>query len=265
MKDSPVVLITGASSGIGEASARMFASQGYQVVLAARRMERLENLSAIIRSNGGTALPVKADMRRLGDINELIQIAIDYFGKIDVLVNNAGFGRIDWLDRLEPEEDIIAQIEVNLLGVILMTRVVLPYMIERRKGHIINMSSTAGLVGSPTYTGYSASKFGVRGFSEALRREVSIYGIHVSVLFPGGVQTEFTQHAKINRKTGATTPASMRLTAEDVARAIFSLCKKPRRTLIIPWQMRFVFIINALFPGLVDRTVERYFVKPERL
>ncbi len=119
------------------------------------------------------------------------------------LLNNAGFGHLGWLEDLDPVHDIQAQLQVNLVAVIQMAREVLPHMIERRSGHIINMASVAGLVASPTYSVYAASKFGMRGFSEALRREVGVFGIHVSALYPGGVRTEFKEHTGAQRKTGS--------------------------------------------------------------
>jgi hypothetical protein len=194
----------------------------------------------------------------------LISETLDQFGQIDVLLNNAGFGRIKWLEELDPIEDIQAQIQINLITTILVAREVLPHMIQRREGHIINMGSMGGLVASPTYTIYSASKFGVRGFTEALRREVGVYGVHVSGIYPGAVNTEFKQHAGIDRKTGQTTPASLRLEPEDVARAVLSVVRRPRRELIIPWQMRLTVWMNILFPGIVDRLIESRFTRLER-
>ncbi len=264
MTEGQVILVTGASAGIGAATARLFARQGYRVALAARRLERLEALAGEIEAAGGEALPIGADLVNVADIERLVQGTLEHFGQIDVLFNNAGFGRLDFLDALDPEEDIAAQLQVNLLGLIQVTRQVLPHMIAHRKGHIINMSSVAGLVATPTYSIYAASKFGVRGFSEALRREVSMYGIHVSVIYSGAVETEFAGQARIRRKTGVTTPPRLRLSAEDVAQAVWGLVRGPRRSLIIPWPMRLVVGVNALFPSLLDWTIEHGFVRRER-
>ncbi|MCJ7657703.1 MAG: SDR family oxidoreductase, partial [Anaerolineales bacterium] len=199
MSSSPAIIITGASSGIGAATARIFADRGYRVTLAARRLERLEALAQEIKSAGGEALSVATDVTQLNDIRNLVQTTLNEFGQIDVLFNNAGFGRLDWLENLDPVKDIEAQFRVNLLGVILTAQAVVPHMIERCAGHIINMGSIAGLVATPTYTVYSASKFAVRGFTEALRREVGIYGVKVSGIYPGGVATEFSQHTGARR------------------------------------------------------------------
>ncbi len=264
MTNLPVMVVSGASSGIGAATARLFGQEGYRVVLAARRFERLEYLADEIQSTGGQALAVAADMTKLEDIHNLVETCLEHYGQIDVLLNNAGFGRLDWLENLDALKDIEAQIRVNLLGVVQLTRAVLPHMIERRSGHIINMASLAGLVATPTYTVYAASKFAIRGFSDALRREVGVWGIHVSVIYPGSVETEFTEHARIKRKTGTITPKALRLQAQDVAQAVLRVSRHPRRALIIPWPMKIGILMNNLFPGITDWVMEQRFTKPER-
>jgi len=257
MPKRPVILVTGASSGIGEATARLFARQGYCVGMGARRLDRLERLAEEIRQGGGEALPVAVDLARLEDIQLLARSTLDQFGQIDVLVNNAGFGRLGWLEDLDPVLEIQAQLQVNLVAVIQMTREVLPHMIERRSGHIINMASVASLVASPTYSVYAASKFGVRGFTEALRREVGVFGIHVSALYPGGVRTEFKEHIGAQRRTGRTTPTWLRLEPVDVAHTVFSMVQHPRRQKIIPWVWHFSVWTNSLFPWLADWLIAR--------
>jgi short-subunit dehydrogenase len=264
MSNQPVILVTGASSGIGEAVAKLFASEGFRVSMGARRLDRLQALAADIESAGGQSVAVQADLTKFEDIQGLVRETLDQFGQIDILVNNAGFGRIKWCEELDPMEDIQAQIQINLIAAILVARELLPHMIQRRTGHIINMGSLGGLVASPTYTVYSASKFGLRGFTEALRREVGVYGIHVSGIYPGAVKTEFKQHAGINRKTGRTTPDSLLLEPEEVAQAVLKVVKRPRRDLIIPWQMRLTVWMNMFFPGFVDRIIERSFTRLER-
>ncbi len=264
MIEKSVIVITGASSGIGEATAWKFAQQGYRVVLAARRFDRLKVLAEKIKADGGDALPIATDIARLADIRCLIQTTLEKYSQIDVLLNNAGFGRLAWLESLDPLLDIESQIQVNLLGAIQTTRMALPNMISRRTGHIINMASIAGLIAPPTYSIYSATKFGMRGFSEALRREVGCYGIQVSVIYPGAVTTEFVEHTGMRRKTGITTPGRMRLSADQVADAVWQLVKRPRRSVIIPPIFRYATAINFIFPGWVDWIVEKRFVAMER-
>jgi short-subunit dehydrogenase len=261
-----VAIVTGASSGIGEATAREFGKEGAKVVIAARRVDKLQALAQEISAmgNGAECLVVQADLSKLDDIQTLITQTLGRFGRIDILVNNAGFGRLDWLENLDPVKDIQAQIDVNVMGVIQTTRLVLPVMIKQRAGSIVNMCSMAGLVGTPTYTIYAASKHAVHGFSEALRREVKPWGIDVSMIYPGGVVTEFGQHAGIKRKTKATTPKFMLLTAEQVGRAVVKLVRRPRGMWIIPWLWSTTAFLNKFWPAFVDYTTITRFTIPER-
>ena len=151
-----------------------------------------------------------------------------------------------------------------MLGVVQTTRQVLPVMLEQRSGHIINMASMAALVGTPTYTIYAACKYAVRGFSEALRREVAPWGIKVSVVYPGGVATDFGSHAGIKRKTNITTPKWLVLTPQDVGRAVAGLVRRPRANLVFPWPFRFSAWLNFLLPWVVDVSTVRGFTIPER-
>jgi uncharacterized protein len=265
MNDSRVILITGASSGFGEATARLFAKEGYRVAVAARRFARLQALADELQAEGGTVLPIEADLVDLDSIQRMVNTVMDTWGQVDILFNNAGMGRLDWLDNLDPVDDIETQVKVNLLAVIQTTRVVLPYMIQQKRGHIINMVSLGGWIATPTYTIYAATKFGVRGFTEALRREVGVYGIHVSAIYPGGARTEFTERAKIQRKTGYTTPKALKLEKEDVARAVLKIAGRPNRAVVLPSLMWFSIWMNILFPGLVDRVIEKRFTIPERI
>lgn len=255
-----VVLITGASSGFGAAAAKLFAREGSKVVLAARRMERLTEMADEIRARGGDALPLAVDITQHEQIDAMVDSAVRQYGRIDILFNNAGFGRLDWFEALDPVKDIQAQIAVDLLGVIWTARAVLPHMYRQRSGHIINMSSMSGWAAPPLYTVYAAAKFGVRGFTEALRREASPFGVRVSAVYPGGAATEFQKHIGDNKaKQRFKTPAWLALTAEDVAHAVVALSKHPRRSLILPWAMVFSSFINSHFMGLSDSLQARAF------
>jgi short-subunit dehydrogenase len=261
-----IVIVTGASSGIGAATARAFAAAGAHVAAAARRLDRLEALrdECAQKGHAGRVLPLAADLSRQADIENVVAQTLATFGRIDVLFNNAGFGRLGWLETLDPVSDIQAQVQVNLLGMLQMTRQVLPHMQKQRAGHILNMASVAGLVGTPTYSIYAACKFAVRGFSEALRREAAPWNIRVSVIYPGGVATEFGAQAGIRRRTATTTPRLMRLTAEQTAQAVVGLVRRPRRGLVIAWPFRVVVWLNAWFPGMMDWVMIKRFTEVER-
>lgn len=248
-----VVLITGASSGFGRDAARLFAAEGCRVVLAARRLDRLQELASKIQAQGGEALAVPVDVANRDEIEVMVATVLDVYERIDILFNNAGFGRIAWHDNMSAERDIETQIRVNLLGVIHVTHAVLPGMLQCRNGHIINMSSIAGWIAPPTYTIYSASKFGVRAFTDALRREVQPFGIQVSGIYPGPAQTEFGQHTGDHPMKKSILRRYFRpMTSEDVAERVVELAKHPRRAVILPWYYHIAIWADWYLPGLVD-------------
>jgi NADP-dependent 3-hydroxy acid dehydrogenase YdfG len=255
-----VVIITGASSGFGESAAKLFAQEGCKVVLAARRLDRLEELAKQVRTLGGEAFPIAVDVSQPAQIDAMVNSAVNAYGCIDILFNNAGFGRLDWFEVLDPIKDIQGQIMVDLLGVIWTARAVLPQMYKQRSGQIINMSSIAGWAAPPLYSVYAAAKFGVRGFSEALRREALPFGVHVSTIYPGSAATEFQKHIGENKaKKRFVTPNWLRVTPEDVARGVVSLAKQPRRRLFLPGIMGLSVFLNSHFPGMSDRVQARTF------
>jgi hypothetical protein len=247
-----VVLITGASSGFGEDAAKLFADEGASVVLAARRIERMQAEVARIQAQGGEAMATPVDVVNRADIENMIKSVLENYGRIDILFNNAGFGRLDWLENLTPDRDIETQIAVNLTGLIEVTRAVLPFMIAQRSGHIINMASVAGWLAAPMYTVYAATKFGVRGFTDALRREVAPYGIHVSGIYPGPARTEFGQHTGDSALKRFKAPTWATMTSEYVAGCVVAVAKRPRRRLIIPWWYRPAIWADDRLPWLVD-------------
>ncbi len=266
MSEQPVVIITGASSGIGAASARLFANAGYRVVLAARRVARLEALDKEITELCGEAIAIGVDVSKIDAIQNMVKETLSAYGRIDVLVNNAGFGRTKWLEELDPVNDISAQVQVNLLGSIQSARAVLPIMIEQGSGHIINMASLASYIGSPTYSVYAATKFGLRGFTDALRREVGVLGINVSAIYPGAVKTEFASHMQAERKTGITTPEALQLSPQKVGHALLKIANGNRsKNVVLPGISRLGLWFEMLFPRLNDWIIEQTFTKPERL
>lgn len=246
------VIITGASSGIGEATARAFARAGDRVVLAARRADRLNALAAELPGS----LPVQADVTQSADIARIVEAALAASGAIDVLVNNAGLGRYDWLERL-PEEDIVHEVRVNLLAPILLARAVLPAMLARRRGVIINVCSIAGKIATPTTSIYNATKFGLDGFTQALRREVLSQGIHVCAIYPGPTAgTEFGTHAR-RVKLRVSGPAWLRTDTETIARSILGLAERPRARRVVPGIFGVAIALNHLWPSLLDRLIAR--------
>ncbi|MFO7585612.1 MAG: SDR family NAD(P)-dependent oxidoreductase [Anaerolineales bacterium] len=248
-----VVLITGASSGFGQDAADLFAAEGAIVVLAARRIERMQAQVARIHNAGGQAMATPVDVSNRADIHNMVKSVIENFGQVDILFNNAGFGRLDWLENLDPARDIETQIAVNLTGLIEVTHAVLPHMLARRSGHIINMSSVAGWLAAPTYSVYSATKFGVRGFTDALRHEVGPRGIHVSGIYPGPATTEFGEHTgQSNLKKSLKIPGFVNMTSEYVARKVVAVAKRPRRALILPWWFVPLIWLDRAFPSISD-------------
>lgn len=261
-----VVLITGASSGFGEEAARLFAKEGCKVVLAARRLEKLQQLAAEIQNEGGEAIAIPVDVNQKAEIEVMVQTALDLYQRIDILFNNAGFGAMDWFEELESERHIQTLISVNLIGTMLVTRAVLPDMLDRGSGHIINMVSVAGLIASPLISTYSASKYGLRAFTDSLRREVAPLGIKVSGIYPGPAETEFGSHLRKNRlRATINRIIDLRMTSAYVARRVVELAKYPQRSLIIPWWFRIITTFDTLFPVVVDWILYLFVKKTHKL
>jgi short-subunit dehydrogenase len=257
-----VVLITGASSGFGADAARLFAKEGCLVILAARRIDRLNALAEEIHLASGQAFAIQLDLNEQSQIHDVVKTVLNKYGRIDILLNNAGLGRLDWLETLDPSTDIDMPLDVNLRGVLQLTRAVLPSMIARQKGQIINMSSVAGWIAAPMYSIYSATKFGLRGFTDSLRREVAPLGIQVSGIYPGPATTEFGLQSGDNPiKRNIKIPRWIYMTSEYVAQRTVDLARRPRRTLILPWWFHPIIAFDLLFPGLVDWLLKVAFVK----
>jgi len=184
-----VVVITGASSGLGEATARLLSAQGSIVVLGARRVERLQALTEELNQSGGKALAVPTDVTELNQVKQLVDTAVQTHGRIDVIINNAGLMPLSLLERLKVD-DWNQMIDVNIKGVLYGIAAALPYMKEQKRGHIINVSSVAGHKVRPGNVVYAATKHAVRILSEGLRQEVKPYNIRTTVISPGAVATE---------------------------------------------------------------------------
>jgi NADP-dependent 3-hydroxy acid dehydrogenase YdfG len=224
-----VALVTGASSGIGEATAVALAEAGAKLALAARRRDRLDQLAARLAPLGAEPLVLPADLLSTEEAQRVVREAEAHFGRLDILVNNAG------VMYLEPvaEADLgrwQQMLQLNLMSLIAASQAALPGMRARRDGHIVNISSTAGRVANPNAAAYAATKFGVGAFSEALRREVYQHNIRVSVIEPGVVETELREHIGHEAAREATNAwaASMRqLQPQDVAETIAFCVTRP--------------------------------------
>ncbi|MCF2494796.1 MULTISPECIES: SDR family oxidoreductase [Dyadobacter] len=188
-----VVVITGASSGMGEAAAKHLANLGASVVLGARRADKIEKLSQQIKDNGGKSLAIAVDVTKRDQVKQFVDSAVKHFGRVDVILNNAGIMPLSPIDRLNVDE-WDTMIDVNIKGVLNGIAAVLPYMKKQKSGQIINTSSVAGHKVFGGSAVYSATKFAVRALSEGLRIEVKPYNIRTTIVCPGAVKTELLEH-----------------------------------------------------------------------
>src|SRR5215469_1766146 len=187
--EGKIVVITGASSGLGEATARLLSAQGASVVLGARRIERLRELADELSRRGGKALVVPTDVIQCDQVKRLVDAAVQTYGRIDVMINNAGLMPQAPLERLKIDE-WNRMIDVNIKGVLYGIAAALPHMKQQKAGHFINVSSVAGHRVGPGFAVYAATKYAVRALSEGLRQEVKPYNIRTTVISPGAVATE---------------------------------------------------------------------------
>ena len=224
-------IVTGASSGIGEATARALAGAGARVALAARRVERLEALQDDIESSGGTAIVVETDVTDRDQVQALADETQSEFGGIDILINNAGLMPLSYMKNLH-EEEWERMVDVNLKGVLYNIGAVLPVMTEQESGHIVNISSVAGRRVMPGGAVYSATKFGVRALSEGMRNELGPQGIRVISVEPGAVDTELpetiTDEELMDDMEGLMSGFEI-LESEDIAQKILEAVASPQR------------------------------------
>ena len=191
--EGKVVVITGASSGLGEATARHLSAQGATLVLGARRTDRIESLAAALSASGGKALAITTDVTHCDQVKRLVDAAAQTYGRIDVMINNAGLMPQAPIERLKIDE-WERMIDVNIKGVLYGIAAALPHMKRQKAGHFINVSSVAGQVGQG-FAVYAATKYAVRALSEGLRQEVKPYNIRTTVISPGAVATELPNTA----------------------------------------------------------------------
>ncbi len=259
MFSNKTVIITGASSGIGEASAKFFISQGANVVLAARNIEKLDNLCQTL---GAKAIAVQADVCIENDCKLIIDKAIEKFKGIDILINNAGISmRALFKDT---EVSVLKQLmDVNFWGMVYCTKFALPYILSS-KGSIVSISSIAGWRGLPGRTGYSASKFAMQGFMEALRTENIHTGIQVLTICPGFTASNIRNTALNNEgKQQGESPRdeSSMMTSEEVAMHIAKAIQARKKTLILTTQGKFTVLLNKFFPSFMDNIVYNHMAK----
>jgi len=260
------VVITGASSGVGRATAIEFARHGSKVVLAARNMEALDEVELICREMGALALAVKTDVTDAAAMKELAATAVEFGGSIDVWVNNAGVLAAGEFTET-PIEIHDQVIKVNLMGYLHGAHAVLPYFKEQRYGVLINNISVGGWFPVPYGVGYSASKFGLRGYSEALRGELSSYdNIHICDLFPAFLDTPGIQHAA-NYSGKFLRPAPPVYNPQEVARAIVSAAQRPKESVVIGSVAQLLRFAHFVLPGVsrnvTAKVVNAYLEKAE--
>jgi dihydroflavonol-4-reductase len=259
-----LALVTGASSGIGAATASALASQGYRVILSARRKDRLESLAEEIRSAGGLAEVVAADLSAADGPRALFDQVLKTYGAPDVLVNNAGFGWYGFFEQM-PASTARDMIQVNASAPVQLAVLFLPGMKARGRGHIINVSSVAGSIPSQGVAVYSATKSFVDSFTTALHRELRGSGVHVSAVRPGPVTTEFYKTAAA-LSSGRRVPAEkFGVSPQEVAMAIRALVRRPRKVAyvprgltVVPWvELGFGWIFDRVGPLLLRRQSQR--------
>lgn len=253
-----VVVITGASSGIGRELARVFAREGARVVIAARRGDRLRDLASEIERNGGECLAVPTDVADREAVRRLLDAALERFGTVDVWINNAGSGLLGPVEQTTPEE--MRQLwEVNYMGVFHGSQLALSVMRRQGSGHILNVSSLAGRFALPLSAGYSAAKAAVTAFTDALAVELAGSGIHVTSLWVGLTDTEFGE-AQVKKMEWRPTTMGPSASAESVARRILRCVQRPRPVEVFAPLPRLALAFFDLFPE-VWRMLGRHYVR----
>lgn len=285
MRPTPprVVLITGASAGLGAALARELGSAGHRLALVARRVERLGTVAEAVRDRGGEAHVIPADLAESDAPARVVEGVIRHYGRLDVLINNAGLGLPHYFGQSRPE-DLRAQIAVNLTAPLLLARHALPHLIEAG-GMVVNVGSAISCVPNPIFGAYGATKAGLAYWTTALRREVGHRGVRVCLVEAGPVETEF--FAAVGRLEGGSgalgvapppdslynamrdrPPALMAISVERAARRIASLLDRPRRRLtlsrriVVP--LRIVAALFRISPGLGDLAISGMIRRVER-
>jgi NADP-dependent 3-hydroxy acid dehydrogenase YdfG len=230
----PVAIVTGANRGIGQAIALKFAKEGFAVALTARDRKKLNETHDIITSSGfEKPFIIQADLRNLNQVEEIVRQVVKTWGKIDVLVNNAGLGYLKPFLEISPDE-YDEMMEVNTRAVFFLTQYTVTQMMEKKSGLILNIASLAGKNGFKSGTGYAASKWALRGFAQCLLHEVREHDIRVVTIFPGSVETNFGQGGQ----SPIGTPSQNKIQPEDIANVAFMAYHMPQRTMVSEIDMR---------------------------
>ncbi len=252
------MVITGASSGIGEQSAEKFAQLHAIVILVSRNEEKLQQISSRLSKYQTTILVYACDISKKDQVDKMAKFVIEKFGSVDVLVNNAGFGIYDTVEKIKVEE-MESQMSTNFFGMMYCIKAFLPKMLEKRSGHIVNVASVAGSVGIPGMASYCASKFAMLGFSESLYHELKGTGVGITVVSPIMVRTNFFDHVSFGKMPRY---SSTSLDPKTVANAIIKASSSPRLEIVVPQFVRFViwlkqtlpYIINPIIGGIFRRS-----------
>ena len=251
-----VAVITGASSGIGLACAEALAREGVAVVLGARRTERLESEVKRIRSTGARAEAVTTDVTVEADVIRLVHHAHSAFGRLDVMICNAGFGYYGTVEETPPEV-MQRMMDVNFMGTYYGARAAMPFFRAQGHGHLLLISSIVGRRGIPLMSGYSATKAAQAGFAESLRSELAPTDIHVSAVYPVSTDTEY--RAAMERDYGQSVSGlGPQQPVEHVAAAIVQCIRRPRAEVYPHSKSRALAVLNIVAPAFADRLVQKY-------
>ena len=253
-----IIVITGASSGIGEAAAEEFAKRGANLVLVARNKEKLEQVEKNLEKYFVKTLIQVCDVSDKEQVKQMSEKVIEVFSKIDVLVNNAGFviyGKVEELSI----KDIESQMNTNYFGTIYCTKWFLPYFLKQDSGHIVNVASVGGSFGIPGIASYSATKFAMLGFSEGLHHELHGTNVGITVVSPIMVRTSLFDHPSFKNFTKRATGIS--LSAETVAKAIIKAANSPRLEIVVPSVVRLGIWLKQTFPFFINPIIGNVFRK----
>jgi short-subunit dehydrogenase len=241
-----VILITGVSSGIGRQLAIDLAARGATIIGCGRMQERLQESLVEMRRTSPSSQVATCDVSDPRQVNSMVEKALSEFGRIDILINNAGFGLYQSLIDC-PVDSIEAMVRTNLLGAVYCAKEVVPSMVERRSGHIVNISSVAGKIGTPNMAAYCATKSALIGLTESLYHELRPLGIHVSVICPGPVRTKFRLHFD---ELAPMAPGFLVLETDAVSRAVIRAIEQQKCEVVVPLWLALACLFKRLMPNL---------------